>query len=117
MISPFVCSVTLVKLLNISDPCFTHLKMGVMLVLPLWLVVKTHWDNSCKELSRVLAHCKLSGHSYYFLLRNMKYFPSAYLTANKIFCLIFQAYQKLVPTVTSPTLPYSPKVYIARLSP
>jgi hypothetical protein len=36
-------------------------------------------------LSTVPAHCKLSGHSYYFLLKNRKWLPNTYHTEQKIF--------------------------------
>lgn len=72
-------------LLSIFVPHFPHLKIGVMLVLLPRLVVKTQWHNPYKELSRVVAHCQLSRESYYFLLKNIKFLPNAFLTTHKIF--------------------------------
>lgn len=69
-------------------------------------------------LSRVLAHCKISGESHYFLLKSIKCLPNAYLAAHKILCLNFQACQKLAPAVISLVLPRSQQgVYIKSDSP
>jgi hypothetical protein len=103
----FRCDITLLGLLNISEPYFPHLEIRVIIAPLHRLVLKIKWDNPCKELSTVLPLCKRSGKSYYFLLESIKCLPDSYLTAQKILCPNFQACQKLDPTVTSPVLPGS----------
>lgn len=87
---------SLVKLIDISGPSFPHLGIWVIIVLPQRLIGKIECESTDKELSTVLAHCKLSGQSD--PLKNVKCLPNASLTEPKIF-LNFQAFPKQDPAV------------------
>lgn len=118
LVSPLFYGATLVKLHNNSGPHFPRLEIRVILVLPSRLLMKIKWDNSCKKLNAILAHCKVLERSCYFLLKSINCLPNAYLIAHKILCLNFQAFQKLATAVILPILPCSQQgVYIKSLSP